>query len=261
MTTLSLLDHFLLSQLFAFLMLFCRLGSAVMLFPGIGDSNITSRARLLFALAFALVLTPLLQDHMPPVPGSPLALGIMILAEVTIGISIGLMTRIILSAMHVAGTVISFQSSLSIASQFDMTSGGQSAVISNFLTMLSIVIFFELNMHHLLLNGLVTSYTIFPVGTYPDMGDMTELNGRLASNAFLMGVQLAAPHLVFGLILYLGGGIMARLMPQMQVFYVLMSPQIMAAFFLLIAILSGMMMVHSQYAEDAFTSLFTAEAP
>lgn len=261
MTTLSLLDHFLLSQLFAFLMLFCRTGSAVMLFPGIGDSNITSRARLIFALAFALVLTPLLLERMPPVPTSPLTLGMMILAEVTVGVSIGLMARIILSAMHVAGTIISFQSSLSIASQFDMNSGGQSTVISNFLTLLSTVIFFELNMHHLLLNGLVTSYNIFPVGAYPDMGDMTELNGRLASSAFLMGVQLAAPHLVFGLILYLGGGIMARLMPQMQIFYVLMSPQIMAAFFLLIAILSGMMVIHSEYAEESLSSLFATEIP
>lgn len=258
---LTLLDHFLLSQLFAFLMLFCRLGSAVMLFPVIGDSYVTSRARLIFALAFSLVLTPLLQDRMPPIPASALSTALMILAEITIGVAIGLMVRIILSAMHVAGTIISFQSSLSIASQFDMNSGGQSAVVSNFLTMMSIVIFLQVNMHHVLLNGMVVSYNIFPIGAYPDMGDMTELNSRLAASAFMMGIQLAAPHLVFGLILYLGGGLMARLMPQMQVFYVLMSPQIMAAFFLLIAVLSGMMMVHTEYAEDALSSLFTAEAP
>lgn len=258
---LTLLDHFLLSQLFTFMMLFCRLGSAIMLFPGIGDSYVNARSRLLFALAFALLLTPLFINQMPQVPGSAFMLGLMILAEITVGIAMGLMVRIIFSAMHIAGTIISFQASLSIASQFDMNSGGQSAVVSNFLTLMTIVIFFQLNMHHLLLNGLITSYNIFPVGAYPDMGDMTELNGRLASNAFLMGVQLAGPHLVFGLILYLGGGIMARLMPQMQVFYVLMSPQIVVAFFLLIAILSGMMMMHTEYAEDALTGIFAVEAP
>lgn len=258
--SLTLLDHFLLTQLFAFMMLFCRLGSAIMLFPGIGDNYVNPRVRLLFALGFSLLLTPMLKDSMPAVPQSTLGLGMIIIAEITTGIAIGLMVRIILSAMHVAGTIISFQASLSIASQFDMNSGGQSAVVSNFLTMLTLVIFFQLDMHHLLLGGLVNSYSIFPVGAYPDMGDMTELNGRLAANAFLMGVQLSAPHIVFGLILYLGGGIMARLMPQMQVFYVLMSPQIVVSFFLLFAILSGMIMVHTEYAEDALGSLFATEA-
>lgn len=258
--SLSLLDHFLISQLFAFMMLFCRLGSAVMLFPAIGDSYVSPRIRLLFALMFALVLTPMFMDRMPPMPQTAPGLTFMILAEVTTGLAIGLMVRIILSAMHVAGTIISFQSSLSIASQFDMNSGGQSAVVSNFLTLMSIVIFLQLDLHHILFNGLVTSYNIFPVGSYPDMGDMTELNGRLASSAFMMGIQLAAPHLVFGLILYLGGGLMARLMPQMQVFYVLMSPQIVVAFILLIAVLSGMMMVHTQYAENALDSIFATEA-
>ncbi len=257
--SLSLLDHFLLSQTFAFLMLFCRMGSAVMLFPGIGDSYVSPRVRLLFALAFSLILTPMLIDKMPAVPSSALGLGLMIIAEITIGLAIGLMVRIILSAMQVAGTIISFQASLSVATQFDMNSGGQSAVVSSFLSMLTIVIFFQLDMHHLLINGLVNSYSIFPIGAYPDMGDMSELNSRLASNAFMMGVQLSAPHIVFGLILYLGGGIMARLMPQMQVFYVLMSPQIMISFILLIAVLSGMLMMHTKYAEDAIGSLFATE--
>lgn len=258
--SLSLLDHFMLSQLFAFMMLFSRLGAAIMLFPAIGDSYVSPRARLIFALAFALVLTPMLQSNMPAIPQSTLGLSMILIAEVTIGLAIGLMVRIILSAMHVAGTIISFQASLSIASQFDMNNGGQSAVVSNFLTLLSIVIFLQLDLHHMLFNGLINSYSIFPIGQYPDMGDMTELNSRLASSAFLMGVQLSAPHLVFGLILYLGGGLMARLMPQMQVFYVLMSPQIVVAFILLIAVLSGMMMVHTEYAQDALQSLFATEA-
>lgn len=258
--SLSLLDHFLLSQLFAFFMLFCRLGTAIMLFPGIGDAYVSPRIRLIFALACALVLTPMFQSSMPPMPKGSLALGLLIVAEVTVGLSIGLMVRIIISAMNVAGTIISFQSSLSIATQFDHNSGGQSAVISSFLTILGMVLFFQLDLHHALISGMVNSYSIFPIGEYPDMGDMTELNGRLLSSAFAMGVQLSAPHLVFGLILYLGGGIMARLMPQMQVFYVLMSPQIMVAFILLAATLSSVLFVHTEYVEDALNTLFATSS-
>jgi flagellar biosynthesis protein FliR len=258
---LALLDHFVLSQLFVFMMLFCRMGSAIMLFPGFGDPYVSVKVRLVFALGFSLLLVPLLQDNMPAIPHSDLGLAALMIAEITVGVAIGLMVRIIFSAMHVAGTLIALQASLSVASQFDLNGGGQSAVITSLLAMLSVLIFFELDMHHVLLSGMVNSYGLFPVGHYPDMGDMTEVNGRLLSSAFAMGVQLSAPHFVFGLILYLGGGIMARLMPQMQVFYVLTSPQVLLSFVLLIAVLSGLLMIHTDYASNALENLFDSGSP
>jgi len=257
--TVSLLDHFLLSQLFAFLLIFTRIGTAIMVFPAFGDTYVSSRVRLLFALALSVLLTPLLQRFIPDMPASPLGLGIMIVSESTIGLAIGLTVRIILSAMHVAGTIIAFQASLSSASLFDPNSGGQTTVVSNFLVLFTTIIFLELDFHHLLMQGLVTSYTLFPAGEPPLMGDISELTTRAAAEAFIMGTQLAAPHIAFGLIFYLGGGIMARLMPQMQVFYVMMSGQIIGAFFLLIAILSTMYYVYMDHVNEALTSMFALE--
>ena len=254
--TLNLLDHFLLTQLFTFMLLFTRLGSAIMLFPAFGDMHVSARIRLLFALSVSVLLTPLLESHFPPAPASPLALGVMIITESTIGLAIGLLVRIILSAVHVAGTIIAFQSSLSSASMFDPNSGGQSSLISNMLVVMTTLLFLVLDFHHILLNGMVTSYELFPAGSLPSMGDFSELTTRAASDAFTMGLQLASPHVAYGLIFYLAGGVMGRLMPQFQVFFVMMGAQIMIAFFLLIAVLSTLIYVYMDHVNESLQSLF-----
>lgn len=255
MTT-SVLDYFLLSQVFAFLLIFSRIGTAMMFLPAFGDSYVSPRVRLILALSMSILLVPIFGDLLPAVPKSPIALTILLFNEITIGAMIGLIVRIIFSGMHVAGTLIATQASLAIASQIDFTIGSHSAVISNFLVLLTTVIFFQLDLHLLVLQGLYNTYALFPAGTLPDTGDMSEFVSRAASAAFLIGTQLTAPFFVVGLITYLGGGILSRLMPQMQVLQITIAPQLMLAFTLLIAVLSSMIYLYDDYLHDAITTLF-----
>jgi flagellar biosynthetic protein FliR len=130
------------------------------------------------------------------------------------------------------------------------------AMIEILIRLLTTLLFLVLDFHHLLLRGMVTSYEMFPAGDLPSMGDFSELTTRAASDAFTMGVQLASPHMAYGLIFYLAGGLMGRLMPQFQVFFVMMSAQIMIAFFLLIAILSTLIYVYMDHVNESLQSIF-----
>ncbi len=248
--TLNLLDYFLVSQVTAFLMIFCRIGSALMVLPGFGDVYVNARVRLLFALAFTLVLTPLLIEQMPPAPPQPLALVFLIGGEILIGVFIGLIARVMLSALHVAGTIIAMQSALAVAAIFDPSSGGQSPVISNILTLTAITLFFSLNLHHLVLAALAQSYDVFPAAQFPRVDDMNLLYTRLMADSFTLGVMLAAPHIIFSLLFYLAGGLMTRLMPNFQVFFVMMPPQIMIALILLILGLPLMMEIFLDFMQE-----------
>jgi flagellar biosynthetic protein FliR len=248
----ALLDHFLIGQLSAFLLIFCRVGAALMTLPGIGDVYVSPRIRLLFALAFSILLTPLLQAAMPPLPGSPIALLLMIVGEILVGVFFGLIAHAILMVLHVAGTMIAQQSSLAVAAIFDPSSGGQSPIISNVLTLMAVTLFFSLNLHHLVLAALVESYELFKPGVMPITEDMSQMHVRLVGDAFALGVMLAGPHIVFSLLFYLAGGLMMRLMPNFQVFFVMMSPQILIAFFLLMAILSTIMGAYTSFFEQQF---------
>lgn len=246
----SLLEHFVVGQLFTFLMLFSRIGTCLMILPAIGDVYVMPRIRLLLAAMISVLVTPLMADSMPPVPGSPLTMTLLIGAEVLIGAFFGTIVRIIMSVMNVAGTIIANQSSLAIASIFEATAGVQTAIVSNFFTLGAITLFFTLNLHHIVLAAIIESYSVFPGGQFLDVGDGSNLLARRLGDAFLLGVQFSAPHIVMSLVFYLAAGIMSRMMPSFQVFFVLMPPQVVLALMLLIIIIAPMMAVYSQFLEE-----------
>ncbi|MBN8542913.1 MAG: flagellar biosynthetic protein FliR [Alphaproteobacteria bacterium] len=251
----NLLDHFLLSQVFTFILIFCRLGSAIMVLPAFSENYVSPRIRLMLGFAMSALLTPLLQNMVPDVPSTMGDMLLLIIAEILVGVFLGLLVRMLLSAMHVTGTIIASQSSLALASVFDVSQGGQSAIVSNFLSITAITLFFALNMHHIVFAGLVDSYQVFQVGSFPIIDDMSQMMVRKATDAFMVGVQLAAPHLVFSLIFYLVGGLLTRLMPNFQIFFVLVPPQILLSVLLLIMLLSSMMMFYMTHVEDELMNL------
>lgn len=244
-----MLQQFLTENIFAFLLIFTRIGAGMMVMPGIGESYIPARIRLLFALWISVLLVPMFQEYFADPPSSPLALTVLIVAEVLIGLSLGWVARYIIAAIHVAGMIISYQASLSLATLFDAGSNAQTTVIGNFMNISAIALFFMLGLHHLMIKGLVDSYTLFPPGVFPPVEDFANQAARMVSQIFKIGAQLAAPHIVLSLVLYLGAGIMARLMPNMQVFFVIMPLQIGAALFLLMAIWTDMMFSYLAFAE------------
>lgn len=254
--SINLLEHFVLSQLSAFLFIFCRVGSALMVMPAMGDAYVPQRIRLLFGLSLSALLTPILIEKMPALPASTLMLGLLLITEIFVGAFIGMIARTILSALHVAGTVIAYQSSLAVSSIFDPVTGTQTAVLSNFLTIVGVTIMLALNLHHYMLAGVVESYNLFIPGSYPMIEDMMKYHLQLLSDCFTLGMMLAAPHIVFSFVFYLMGGLMARLMPNFQTFYVMMAPQIILAFILMFAIIAVVMEVFAGFAQDqliAFT--------
>ena len=224
-----------------------------MLLPGFGEAYISPRIRLLFALALAILLTPLLASKIPAMPAAGLALGVLMIGEILIGLFIGILARTILSAIHTTGSMISLQTSLSSAVIFDPTNATQSTVVSNLLTITALTLFFAMNLHHYAIAALVQSYDIFTVGHFPDVADMNQLELRTFSDTFALGIMLASPHIVYGLLFYMAGGLMNRLMQSFQVFFVLMSPQILIGMLLLFALLPMIMHVFTGFMEDQFS--------
>ncbi|MES2983787.1 MAG: flagellar biosynthetic protein FliR [Pseudomonadota bacterium] len=248
--SISLLNYFVISQLTAFIFLFARIGAALMVMPGIGDPYVSPRMRLIIAVAISIVLTPLMQDRMPAMPDSIITLTLFLIGEILIGAFIGMIARTILSALHTAGTIIAYQSSLAVSSIFDPVTGAQTAVLSNFMTIVAMTLMFILNIHHLLIASVVESYQLFVPGVFPSIEDMSKLQIRMVADCFTLGVLLAAPHIVFSFIFNLMNGLMARLMPNFQIFFVMMSPQIIIAFLLMFAILPVVMEVFVDFMQD-----------
>ena len=246
----SLLDYFVLSQLSAFLLIFCRTGSALIAMPGFGETYVPVRIRLLFAVFLAMLLTPLLGAKMPMLPGNVLALFVLIAGEVLIGLFLGLVVRTILTAVHAAGNIIATHSSLAVASAFDPTSANQSAILGNLLSMMALTMFFILNLHYMMIGALVQSYDVFTPGIFPSTADMNTLDARMLADSFRLGVIMSGPHIAYSLLFYLAGGMMSRLMPNFQIFFVMIPLQILLGLLLFIAILPMLIQSFAGFAQN-----------
>jgi len=131
---------------------------------------------------------------------------------------------------------------LGFAMAVDPTQGQQGMLIGNLLAMLGVALIFATDLHHLAIGALDHSYTLFRPGEFMPAGDVTQLMVTIISSAFKIGVQLAAPFLVFGLLFNLGLGILARLMPQLQVFFLGLPISMMIGFAMLFAFLGAVML-------------------
>jgi flagellar biosynthesis protein FliR len=232
-----------------YLLVFARTGAMLMLLPPIGDVNVPARVRLMIALAISLALTPTVTASYPQTaPQSTAALSVLIAEEITSGVLVGAMARIIVSAISVAGFLIASQIGLSYAETLDPTSHGeQGAVVGNFLSMLAVVLVFAANLHHLAIGAVAGSYHLIPPGTTLPTADMAELAIRMVSGAFALGFQLAAPFLVFGFAVNAGFGVLARMMPQLQVFFVAMPASILIGFVIMTLLVGSMMTIYLNF--------------
>jgi flagellar biosynthetic protein FliR len=175
------------------------------------------------------------------------SLMVLMVYEIIIGIVLGATARVTLSALQVAGSVIAQQLGLGFVTAVDPTQGQQGLLIGNFLTMLGITLLFATDTHHLVIAALNESYRIFSPGEAMPTGDVAALATRAFAEAFKIGMQLAAPFLVFGLVFNIGLGVLARLMPQMQVYFVGVPLSIMIGFLILALVLSAMMGSYLDY--------------
>ena len=247
-----MLSQLLPADAFALFLVFARVGSALMLLPGFGESFVSPRVRLLIALALTVVVTPVVGDTLPVAPESPLAMLMMLGSEIAVGLFLGALARMLLAALHMAGVVIGFQSSLANADLFDPINATQGSLFGAFLNILGVFLVFMSDLHHLMLMAIADSYTVFAPADLPTIGDAASTAVDTLARSFTVAMQIAAPFIVVGLIFYLGIGLLARLMPQVQIFFIAIPVQVTLAILVMVLTLSAGMIWFLDYYQASF---------
>lgn len=234
------LETFLTTGVFAFLIVFVRLGTACMIMPGVGDSLTPNSIRLYIALGLSLVLTPVVLHNLPAqIPGGVMLFALLAM-EFIIGLFLGTIARILITALDTAGMLISTSSGLGSAQMLNPAFATQGSLIGAFISVTGVLVFFAANMHHFLFQAIVSSYHIFPVGELPNTGDMLEIVAHTVAAAFAAGVSLAAPFLILSILIYIWMGVLSRLMPAIQVFLIAVPLQIIISLLALALTISAL---------------------
>jgi len=239
----------------AAMLVFARIGTMVMLLPGLGELSMPVRMRLGIALALTAVMIPLHRNAYDIDLRSYGPVLIMLGEEMFVGAVLGLTARLTISSLEVAGAVIAQQLGLSFLTGVDTTQGQQNVIVGNFLAMLGVTMIFATDLHHLVIAALDDSYTLFRPGENPLIGDVADLTARTAASTFRLGIQLSAPFLVSGLLFNIGLGVLSRLMPQMQVYFVGVPLSIFSGFLILLLVIGATMGMFLNSFEDILRTL------
>ncbi len=232
---------FLPQEIFGFLLIFTRLGAMTMMLPALGETSVPPRVRLFLSLSISLIIYGLIRTTIPIMPVSPVALGVLLVCEVLVGVMMGLSIRLLVSSLHIAGTVMAMQSGLAMAQAFDPAQGGQSSLVATFMTLLGVTLVFVTDLHHLMISAMYNSYNLFPIGGEIIVGGFAELITETVANAFKLGIQMAAPIIVYALVFNAGLGVIARLVPSLQVFFVAIPINITMGFVILAVVIAASM--------------------
>ncbi|MFY8209421.1 MAG: flagellar biosynthetic protein FliR, partial [Caulobacter sp.] len=149
-------------QVYVAALVFARVGAMVMTMPGIGDQSVPARIRLAFALLMALILAPLVQNTVGPIPSTLGGLAGAVIHEILIGLMVGSVLRLFMTSLTTAGEIISMQTTLSFAQSTNPSMQGSSTAVATFLSMLGLTLVMATDLHHLFIGAIVKSYTIFP---------------------------------------------------------------------------------------------------
>jgi len=238
------------AQVYVAGLVFARIGAMLMLMPGIGETAVSPRIRLALALLIALVITPTVAKGVGPLPTTVGGLAGQLIHEILIGLMIGAVLKMFMSAMTTAGEIISMQTTLSFAQTTNPMGVQSSTAVATFLSMLSLTLIMATDLHHLFIAAMARSYDLFPFTKSVPVNDAAALAVRTVAQSFTLGVQLAAPVIVFSIVFNLATGLVGRVMPQFQIFFVTSPLSVILGLSLLALSLGGIAMVWSDRYRD-----------
>lgn len=218
-----------LNSLPLFLLVFIRLLSFFMVIPLFSYRTIPIPFRIGFSFFLALILfqsmdtTEFILDH---------TYIFLIVKEALVGLFIGLIAFIIISALQVAGGFVDFQMGFAIANVVDPQTGAQSPMTGQFFYMIALLFLLAVNGHHLLIDGIMTSYTFIPIETYIPFQDssIAEFIIQSFNYMFIIAFQMAIPIVGTLFLVDIALGIIARTVPQLNVFVVGLPLKIFVSF-------------------------------
>lgn len=202
--------------------LFCRIGGCLMVAPGFSSERVPVRVRLYIALAVTLDLAPMLLDAMPQglSAADPIRLGATIIGELTIGVFLGLLARLYFLALETLATAVALTIGLGNIFGSALLEDESAPALSTFIVLSALFLVFVTDQHLEIIRGIYLSYQAAPVSDAPSADRFLVEMTRVVTQSHLLALRITSPFLIFGLIVNLAFGYLARLTPQAPIYFV-----------------------------------------
>lgn len=201
-----------------FLFVLIRTGSILMVAPIFGALMIPGRVKMGLVFAIAILLTPVI--GYAPMPASMVSLAISVAGEILIGAAIGLVVRFVFIGVEFSGQLISFEMGLSMAKMYDPINAAQVTVIGRFMSILMLLIFLAVNGHLMVIMALKKSFDVIPPYGFHLNDALAESILLYSKEIFVIGVKFAAPVTAVLIFIKVALGLLAKTVPQLNMFVI-----------------------------------------
>ncbi|MBW2058917.1 MAG: flagellar biosynthetic protein FliR [Deltaproteobacteria bacterium] len=203
-----------------FVFVLVRVSSIFVAAPVLSSRALPVQLKVGLVLFLTFAMLPSARVVPSDFPGSLPLLVMGLGSEILLGVAIGLMARLMLATVQIMGQMVGFQMGFGIAMVIDPATMEQQGVIASFLSMFATLIFLVTNGHHLFFRALAESFRVLaPFGFSASQGFVDTL-ARTFQNVFVVAFRMGAPIFAILLFVYTGLGIIARTVPQINIFVV-----------------------------------------
>ena len=205
-----------------FIFVLLRMGALLLALPFLESRAVPAVFKFGLVFALSLLVMPLLQSAAVPVSIQPVAFVLIVVKEALIGIAIAISVRVLFAGVQLAGQLAGFQMSLAIANVIDPQTSAQVPLLAQFFDLVALLIFLLINAHHGVIRALVNSFERIPPGAMRLSDPLLEQLVRMTGDIFVIALQVGAPVIVALLLTSVALGLVARTVPQMNIFIVAM---------------------------------------
>ncbi|MFQ5518434.1 MAG: flagellar biosynthetic protein FliR [Mariprofundus sp.] len=201
------------------LLVLLRVSTMVILLPVIGHQLVPMQVKIGLIVLLSILTFPLVQHQVNAIPIQPVAFAAIAVREMPIAAALALFAQLIFGAAQFAGQIMSFQMGMTVANVFDPATRSQQSILSQMAMTLAMLLWVSVGAHHIFLHALIDSFTLFPIGhswAFPALLELTDA----AATMFVLSLKIAAPIILLLTFVYIALGLLARAVPQIQVFFV-----------------------------------------
>ena len=240
---------------FGFMLVLCRVSAAVMVLPGFGETEVPVVLRVGLAVGIAVLIYPAVSSLMPATDGPGLHAFALVGAELGCGLLLGWLARLMALSLPIAGQIISTMIGLSSVLQPDPALGSQTTGVSRVLALAAPVLVLSSGLYALPIGALAGSYRLFPPGTLFSAADAAQSVAVATEECFALALRLAAPLVLADVIWQAMLGLLARLVPSLQVYSLSLPGQVLGGLLLLALLIGPILSAWMQAMQSSFPTL------
>jgi len=196
-----------------------RISALIILLPVLGHQLIPLQVKIGLIILLTVLVYPLVEHQVATISLEPITFAVIAMQEILIAAAMALFAQLIFTAAQFAGQLMSFQMGMTVANVFDPATHSQQSILSQLAMTLAMLLWLVSGAHHMFLHSLIDSFTLFPINhdwSFPALMQLTDATADM----FVLALKLAAPIMLLLTFIYIALGLLARSVPQIQVFFI-----------------------------------------